>query len=80
MVFSEGYVEDESGARVPLPPNFLKTAAAAADAFNELPRTCEKAVVAKRSAEEDNDNERYDRTWLQINRCLPPLSVFRDTR
>jgi hypothetical protein len=60
VVFSEGYVEDESGARVPLPPDFLKTGAAAADVFNDLPRTCEKVPVVKRSAEEDNDNERCD--------------------
>ncbi len=58
VVFSEGYVEIESGSRVPLPSEFLKTGLAAADAFNALPRTCEKLPVAKRSAEEDNDNER----------------------
>jgi hypothetical protein len=69
VVFSEGYVEDESGARVPLPPDFLKTGAAAADAFNDLPRTCEKVPVIKRSAEEDNDNERYDRAWPLIEFC-----------
>jgi hypothetical protein len=57
-VFPEGYVENTSGARVPLPPDFLKTSASAADAFNALPRTCEKMPVVKRSAEEDNDNER----------------------
>ena len=58
VVFSEGYVEDPAGGRVPLPGDFLKTGAAAADAFNALPRTCEKMAVPKRSAEEDNDNER----------------------
>ena len=58
VVFSEGYVENESGSRVPLPPDVLKAAPAAADAFNALPRTCEKTAVVKRSAEEDNDNER----------------------
>jgi hypothetical protein len=58
VVFSEGYVESESGTRVPLPSDFLKTGPAAADAFNALPRTCEKMPAVKRSAEEDNDNER----------------------
>ena len=59
VVFPEAYVENESGARVPVPPDFLKASPGAADAFNALPRTCEKASVVKRSAEEDNDNERW---------------------
>jgi len=59
VVFPEAYVENESGARVPVPPDFLKASPGAADAFNALPRTCEKAAVVKRSAEEDNDNERW---------------------
>ena len=58
VVFAEGYVEDLAGARVPLPPDFLKAGVAAADAFNAMPRTCEKTAAPKRSAEEDNDNER----------------------
>ena len=80
VVFSEGYVEDESGARVPLPPDFLKTGAAAADAFNDLPRTCEKVPVVKRSAEEDNDNERCDcardfESWLAPVVCVSSRSL-----
>jgi hypothetical protein len=59
VVFSEAFVENESGARVPVPLDFLKTSPGAADAFNALPRTCEKMAVVKRSAEEDNDNERW---------------------
>jgi hypothetical protein len=67
VVFPEGYVENPCGARVALSPEFIKVGVAAADAFNALPRTCEKVAPIKRPADENNDNERYR---------FIPLSVF----